>query len=101
MGRSTRICSNAASKSQTSFGTSWKCHLIFPVSGSSATMLAVYRLSPLRFDPSRSEEALPTPQYKRFNSASNDPVIQVDPPPYFQVSPFHVLWPASPGPGMV
>ena len=29
------------------------------------------------------------------------PVSQVAPPPVFQLSPFHVSWPNSPGPGIV
>ena len=44
---------------------------------------------------------LPIPQYTVFSSGSYEPVIQVDPPPSFQVSPFQVSPPGSSGDGIV
>ena len=41
------------------------------------------------------------PQYTVRNSGSNEPVIQVEPPPSFQVSPFQVSLPGSPAAGTV
>src|SRR6266404_4891560 len=94
---SARYNSNVASKSQRSVGTSWKCHFSLPLSGSRATMLHVYRLSPRRFEALRSDDGLPTPQYRRLNSGSYDPVIQVALPPIRQLSPGQVSLPFSPG----
>src|SRR5205823_9107998 len=37
----------------------------------------------------------------RFSSGSKEPVSHVEPPPDFQLSPFHVSLPGSPGPGIV
>ena len=50
---------------------------------------------------SKSGPGLPIGQYKVSVSLSQEPVIQADPPPYFQDSPAHVSFPGSPGAGML
>src|SRR2546430_15944615 len=57
---STRMGGLAASRSQTSWATYWKCHLYFPESRSTATMESVYRLSPGRSAPYRFGDGLTT-----------------------------------------
>ncbi len=53
-----------------SCGVNWKCHLILPVSASSATALSLYRLSPSRSSPFQSGPGFPVPQNVRFVSGS-------------------------------
>src|SRR5271154_1056940 len=69
-------------------------------------MLLVYRFAPSPSPEKRlaeymSDAAFPVPQYTRLRPGSNDPVIQVAPPPYLQLSPFQVSLPFSPLPGIV
>src|SRR2546430_17362308 len=71
---STRMGGLAASRSQTSWATYWKCHLYFPESRSTATMESVYRLSPGRSDPYRSGDGLQTKKklVRVFKSTAGD-----------------------------
>src|SRR5262245_24535779 len=65
-----------------------------------ATTESLNRLSrsPLA-DRSICGPGLPTVQYTRFNPGSYEPVSHIGLPPSFQLSPFHVSLPNSPGPG--
>src|SRR5438552_8664959 len=94
---SKRIGISFESQSCTSCGVNWKCHLIRPSTGFSASSEQVYRLSPGRTSPFQSGPGLPVPQYTRLSAGSYEPVSQEDPPPFFQLSPPHVSEPGSPG----
>jgi hypothetical protein len=77
---STSTGTSAASQSWVSCGVAWKPQASLPVSGLTATMLTVHRLSPGRASPFSTGVGFPVPTYTRLSSGSYVPVIHICPP---------------------